>query len=360
MIRLIKPYITFEEIAPELKGIFDSGILTKGKYSKEFPRKMAEYTGAKHAFLTTSATTALTMALRALNVGPGDDIAVSDFSFPASVNVIEDLGARPIFIDVDRETYNMIPEQLEQKITPATKACIFVDALGNPSHLECIVEVCHAHGVVLIEDAACAIGSKVDGKKIGSVSDITCFSLHPRKLLTCGEGGVITTNNDEYAHFFSYKLNHGADLETGEFISYGYNYRMPEIPCLMGCDQVDKIDDIVKQRRSQKERYAALLEPLGFTPQKAASNAYHNVQSVVFTVPQGVDRDSLHDYLASRDIESTIGTYCLSECVYYRDKYNDVQPNASFLQHNTVTLPCYEDIPVEEVCSAIADFMEQR
>lgn len=356
MIKLIKPYISFDDISTELQEIFDSGILTKGKYSKLFPEKMKEYTGARYAFNATSATTALTMALKVLGIGPGDEVVVSDFSFPASVNVIEDVGAKPVFADVSLETYNMTEEALLSRITDKTKAVIFVDALGNPSGLDSVSALCRDRGITLIEDAACAIGSSVDDVKVGAIADITCFSLHPRKLLTCGEGGVITTNNDDFAEILSYKLNHGADA-SGDFISYGYNYRLPEIPALMGCSQIDKIDDIVKERRMQAAEYTKRLEPLGFRAQKAAPNAYHNMQSIVFTVPREVGRDDLVNYLAKRDIESTIGTYCLSECTYYKEKYCDVQQNASFLQHNTITLPCYHGVPISEVCQAVSDYM---
>ena len=357
MIRLIKPYLELEDIDEELRGVFDSGIFTKGTYSKAFPAEIAKYTGAKHAFLTTSATTALWMCLKALDVGPGDEVVVSDFSFPATVNVVEDLGATPVFVDVSPDTYNMVPELLEERITPATKACMFVDALGNPSGIERIVEICHKHGVVTIEDAACALGSKVNDCKTGNIADLTCFSFHPRKLITCGEGGAITTNDDTYARFFEYKLNHGADPATGEYISYGYNFRMAEIPCLMGIHQLRNLDEVVKERRAQRDRYVELLEPLGFTPQVADEGVYHNMQSVVFVVPQGVDRNGLIAYLRANEIESTIGTYCQSACQYYKAKYDVVQPTGYYLQEHTITLPCYKGADVDAVCECCAQFV---
>jgi dTDP-4-amino-4,6-dideoxygalactose transaminase len=360
MIRLIKPYLELSDVEGEMKGIFDSGIFTKGTYSHEFPEQIARYTGASHAFLTTSATTALWMCLKAIGIQPGDEVAVSDFSFPATVNVVEDLGAKPVFIDVDKDTYNMIPEALEERITPAMKACMFVDALGNPSGVDRIRDICHAHGMVLIEDAACGMGSSVDGVKVGNIADLTCFSFHPRKLITCGEGGAITTNNDEYARFFSYKLNHGADPATGEYISYGYNFRMAEIPCLMGVKQLQTLDAVVAERREQQQRYQAALEKLGFKAQSAHDGVYHNMQSVVFTVPEGVSRDGLAAYLKQHEIESTIGTYCQSACAYYERKYGDVQPNGHFLQQNTITLPCYHEVDVEAVCDCCADYIASQ
>ena len=356
MIKLIKPYISYEEIEDQLKEIFESGIFTKGQYSKLLPEKFKNYTKAQYAFLATSATTALTMCLKLIDAGKGDEIIVSDFSFPASVNVIEDVGATPVFADVKLDTYNMDPVDLERKITQNTKAVICVDALGNPSGLKEIAAICKKAGLILIEDAACAIGSSIDGEKIGSIADLTCFSLHPRKLLTSGEGGVITTNNPEYAKILSYKLNHGADLDSGEFISYGYNYRLPEIACLMACSQIDKVDKIVAERQQQAKKYRELLEPLGYIAQAISDDVNPNYQSIVFLVPEGIDRDALCAHLKEEDIESTIGTYCLSECKYYREKYDSLQENASFLQHNTITLPCYTEVPVDKVCSAIASF----
>jgi len=358
MIRLIKPYLDYAELEPQFAEIINSGLLTKGYYSKHFPEMLKTYTGSEHAFLTTSATTALTMALKTLNIGPGDEVIVSDFSFPASANVIEDLGAKPVFADVSLETYNMQLSELEAKVNPNTKAVMFVDALGNPSGLLEISKFCKDHAIPLVEDAACALGSSVGGQVVGKIADLTCLSFHPRKLLTCGEGGAITTDNPEYAQFLSYKLNHGADA-TGDFISYGYNYRLPELACCMGCSQIEKLNEIVDSRIQQAQQYAALLEPLGFVAQKIDANVRHNKQSVVFLVPDGINRDDLINWLKQAEIESTIGTYCLSACTYYLKKYDSVQPNAFYLQNNTITLPCYTDVPVIEVCQSIQKFMDR-
>lgn len=358
MIRLIKPYLQQADIEAELEGIFDSGIFTKGQYSKAFPEKIAQYTGAKHAFLTTSATTALWMCLKALGVGEGDEVLVSDFSFPATVNVVEDLGATPVFVDVSLETYNMLPDVLEEKISPATKACMFVDALGNPSGIDKVVEICHAKGVPVIEDAACAIGSSVGDVRVGAIADLTCFSFHPRKLITCGEGGAITTNRDDFVEFFTNKLNHGASPVTGEYVTYGYNFRMAEIPCLMGISQLEKLDAVIEERRYQQQQYESLMAPLGFIAQKADENVYHNMQSIVFTVPEGVERNDLARFLREDGIETTIGTYSQSACQYYRSKYNDVQPNGYFLQEHTITMPCYGGLDVKQVCESCKRYMD--
>ncbi len=358
MIKIINPYISFDEVKDEFQDIFDSGWFTKGKFVEEFRNEIKNYTKAKFAYLTTSATTALTMALKALDIQPEDEVIISDFSFPATANVVEDLGAKPIFADVSLEIYNMLPSELEKKITSKTKAAIFVDALGNPSGLTKIKAICDNNNLPLIEDAACAIGSSEENNRCGSVADITCFSFHPRKLLTTGEGGAVTFNNQKYKDFFEVKLNHGATAKDGkfEFIDYGYNYRMSELQAVMGIKQLKKIDDIVQSRNKIRIEYINALEELGYKAQKLSLNEIHNIQSLVFTVPTGVNRDDLVKYLKQNKIETTIGTYCLSGTRYYKNKYNSVQPNAQYLENNTITFPCYDNVDIGYIITAIKNY----
>lgn len=355
MIKLIKPYISFDEVEKEFREIFESGWFTKGKFVEAFREKIKSYTGAKHAYLATSATTALTMALKALDIKAGDEVIVSDFSFPATANVVEDLGAISIFSDVSLETFNMLSYDLEKKITPKTKAVIFVDALGNPSGIHKIKEICQQHNLPLIEDGACAIGSSEFGARCGNIADITCFSFHPRKLLTTGEGGAITFNDDKFVKFFDIKLNHGAVVNEGkfDFVDYGYNYRVPELQCVMGIKQLKKLDDIVQSRNEIRDAYIKSLSPLGFGVQTTSDDVVYNVQSLVFKVPEKINRDELVKYLKQHDIETTIGTYCLSGTTYYKNKYNQVQPNAKYLEENTITFPCYDGVDIDFIVSKI-------
>lgn len=351
MIKLIKPYITFDEVESEFREVFESGWFTKGKYVEEFREELKRYTGGKYAYLTTSATTALTMCLKILEIKNGDEVIVSDFSFPATANVVEDVGARPVFADVSLDTFNMLPDDLEKKITPKTKAVIFVDALGNPSGIHEIKEICNKYNIPLIEDAACAIGSSENGIKCGNIADLTCFSFHPRKLLTTGEGGAITTNNSAFAKKLEIKLNHGSIMKENkfDFVDFGYNYRLPELQAIMGIKQLQKLNEIVKERNKVKNLYSIYLEPLGFKIQVVADKVTYNVQSLVFVVPKGVSRDSLILKLKEAGIEATLGTYCLSGCNFYINKYNDVQKNAKFLERNTITFPCYDGLNFDAV-----------
>ncbi|TAJ76994.1 MAG: DegT/DnrJ/EryC1/StrS family aminotransferase [Gallionellaceae bacterium] len=360
-IRLMKPYITFEEVESEFRGVFDSGIFTRGQHVEAFRRQIAEYTGAKHAFLMTSATTALWTSLKLLGVGAGDEVIVSDFSFPASANVVEDLGAIPVFADVDLDTFNMLPSELEKKITPRTKAVIFVDALGNPTGITEIKAICEKYHLPLIEDAACAIGSSENDRRCGSIADLTCFSFHPRKLLSTGEGGAITTSRDDWAEWLEVKLFHGAKGMKGmalDFVDYGYNFRLPELQAIMGRKQLAKIEDIVDERNRIRSAYIAQLEPLGFVPQQLGKNVRYNVQSLVFKVPEGCDRDGLILGLRKAGVESTIGTYALSSGTYYMGKYANPQKNAAKLAQTTITLPCFKEVDVDRVVSSIRDGLE--
>lgn len=361
MIRLIKPYIAYHEVEEDFRKIFESGMFTKGEYVSNFVADLREYIGADHVFLTTSATTALTMCLKILEIGIGDEVIVADFSFPATVNVVEDVGATPVFADVDKQTFNMRPDDLEAKITEKTKAVIFVDALGNPSGIRGIKEICQARGIPLIDDAACALGSSENNIQCGNIADLTCFSFHPRKLLTMGEGGAIATNNPKYAKKLAIKLNHGATMVNGklDFIDFGFNYRMPDLQCVMGIKQLQKLDDIVKRRILLQSQFDEALSLLGFKKQVVYADVIHNVQSLVFIVPEQCDRDELISYLAKHNVETTIGTYCLSNTTYYRNKYKQVQPVASYLEKNVITLPCYDDVDYEYICGKVQEYMKQ-
>lgn len=353
----MKPYICFDDVEADFRVVFESGIFTRGGNVDAFRDELASYTGAKHVFLATSATTALWLCLKLLDIRPGDEVAVSDFSFPATANVVEDLGAIPTFVDVSPESFNMLPEDLERKITSRTKAVIFVDALGNPTGIHQIKDVCEQHGIPLIEDAACAIGSSSEqGRRCGSIADLTCFSFHPRKLLSTGEGGAITTDRDDWADWLTVKLSHGARGTKGmglDFIDYGYNFRLPELQAIMGRKQLARLDQIIDERNAIRDEYIALLEPMGLTPQKIGIGVRHNIQSMVFRVPETVDRNRLILSLKDAGVETTLGTYCLSGTTYYSARYRSVQPNAAALESQSITLPCYAGVPTERVAHLI-------
>lgn len=355
-VRLMKPYITFEEVEADFRGVFDSGIFTRGEHVEAFRRELAEFTGARHVHMTTSATTALWVCLKLLGVGPRDEVVVSDFSFPATANVVEDLGATPIFADVSRETYNVLPETLEALLTPRTKAVIFVDALGNPSGLRAITELCRSRNIPLVEDAACAIGSTESGRRCGSIADLTCLSFHPRKLINTGEGGAITTDNEEWSRWLDVKLAHGAYGAKGvglNFVDFGYNFRLPELQAIMGRKQLEQLDKVIDRRNAMRDAYISALSPMGFVVQSINPGVRYNVQSMVFQVPEGCSRDELIWALKRDGVETTLGTYALSQGSYFVRRYAVKNPNARLLQDTTITLPCHDDMRIDQVVDAI-------
>lgn len=356
MIRLVRPYVGYDEVEADLRQMFADGIFTRGPHVEAFRRELAAYCGSQHAHLTTSATTALALCLRLLGVGQGDEVIVADFSFPASANVVVEVGARPVFADVSALTFNMTADALTRRITPKTKAVICVDAFGNPTGMHEIARICREHKLPLIEDAACAIGSSERGVRCGRIADLTCFSFHPRKLLTTGEGGAITTESTEWSSWLDVKLNHGARGMLGyaqDFVDYGYNYRLSEPQAILGRAQLRKLDAIVAERNGIRNRYVEQLGPLGFLAQSVGTDVVFNVQSVVFRVPSRVERDALIGGLRETGIETTIGTYCLSGTTYFRKRYGDVQPVAEQLQRDTITFPCYAGVDADRVCDAV-------
>jgi dTDP-4-amino-4,6-dideoxygalactose transaminase len=362
-IRLIKPYITFAEVEAEFRDIFASGMLTRGKYVAAFRDELARYTGVQHVYFTTSATTALWVCMRLLGVGPGDEVVVSDFSHPASANVVEDLGATPVFADVSPETYNVPPQELEHRITGRTKAVIFVDALGNPTGIHAALDVCRGRGIPLVEDAACAIGSAERGVRCGRIADITCFSFHPRKLVATGEGGAIVTERDDWARWLEVKLDHGARGTRGvglDFVDFGYNFRLSELQAIMGIKQLAKLDRIVAARNLTRETYRRQLEPLGFVAQAIGRDVTFNAQSLVFRVPETIDRNALIRSLREQGIETTLGTYCLSRTTYYDRRYGQPRPGARRLEDTTLTLPCYEGVDAMAVCNSISELSSRH
>jgi dTDP-4-amino-4,6-dideoxygalactose transaminase len=267
------------------------------------------------------------------------------------------VGAKPVFADVSLDTYNVEAQELERRITARTRAVIFVDALGNPSGVHDILAVCRERGIPLVEDAACAIGSSERGARCGRIADLTCFSFHPRKLIATGEGGAITTERDDWARWLDTKLGHGASGTRGvglDFVDFGYNFRMSEIQAVMGLKQLAKLDAIVAARNVTRDEYIRRLVPLGFVPQAVGAGVTYNVQSLVFRVPARVDRDGLIASLRERDVESTLGTYCLSGTSYYAARYGEPRAGARQLEDTTITLPCFDGVDVAAVCDAVA------
>lgn len=271
--------------------VLKSDYLTTGPAVAAFEKKVADYVGAKYAVAVSNGTAALHVACLAAGIGEGDEVITTPITFAASANCVLYCGGTPVFADIDPDTYNISPEELEKKITSRTKAIIPVHYTGQPCDMDAILEIAHKHNLLVVEDGAHALGAAYKGKKIGSIADMTCFSFHPVKPVTTGEGGMIVTDNEElYRRLVLYRshgitrdkdmmqqyeeqlqqssdpaLQEAADMLRGDVmdpggwyyqqLELGYNYRITDISCALGASQMDKLDRFLECRRQIAKKY---------------------------------------------------------------------------------------------------------
>ena len=355
---LARPYIGNEEFEA-VKRVLESRFLTEGDVTREFERRFAEYCDAKHGIATTSCSTALELALRTIGIGSGDEVIVPDFTYPVTGSVVSLVGANPVLVDVDLNSYNVTAEKIEEAITDKTKAVIPVSLFGNPLEKE-VYRISEEYGIYIIEDAACSAGSILNGKKVGSLADMTCFSFHPRKVITTGEGGMITTNNDEFAERARSLKRFGMRNMNGQvkFVEFGTNYKMSNILSAIGLTQLEKIEKIMKIRIEKAKTYTEMLEKIdGIRPPEVRPNTRHNFQSYVCYVEKKGMRDKVREELAENGVESQIGTYCLHLEPAFRDvKRVGNLENSEKLYYNLVTLPLHHELTLEQqemICGVI-------
>lgn len=274
MIPIAKPWIGEEE-KKEVEKVLDSGMLAYGEWAKRFEKEFAEYIGVKHALSTTNGTQALILALEALNIR-GKEVLVPSFTFISSVTSVIRAGGRPVFVDIDPRTYNIDPEDVRKKITENTIAIIPVHLYGQPANMDEIMEIADEHDLYVIEDAAQAHGAEWKGKKVGSIGHIAAFSFYPTKNMTTGEGGMITTNDDELAYRVAMLRNHG-QKERYLHVELGWNFRMTNIAGAIGVVQLKKLDKANEIRRSNARFYNEVLEDKVATPyeDRRAKHVYH-------------------------------------------------------------------------------------
>jgi perosamine synthetase len=264
-IPITKPYFGEEE-EQAVVLVLRSGWIIQGPKVAEFEHMVAEYVGTRHAIATSSCTTALHLALILHGVGVGDEVIVPSFTFIATANAVRYTGATPVFIDVDPRTYNIDPDCIEAALTPRTKAIMPVHQIGLAADMDRINTIAHRHGLLVIEDAAPAIGVTYKHKRVGSLGNPTCFSFHPRKAITTGEGGMIVTDDDAYAERARILRAHGMSLSglarhpatpmaIEEYHEVGYNYRMSDLHATVGIEQMKKLHCILTQRQQVAARY---------------------------------------------------------------------------------------------------------
>ena len=265
MIPIAKPYLTADEAQAAYDTIL-TGWITQGPRVAEFEEKFAAYTGAKYAVAVSNCTTALHLAMIVAGVGPGDEVICPSMSYIATANSVKYVGAIPVFAEINPANYNLDVNDTAKKITSKTKAILLVHQIGMPADIDAFKALAEKHNLKLIEDAACAAGSSYKGGKIGSHSELVCFSLHPRKVISTGDGGFITTNREDYYQRMKLLRQHGMSVNDRvrhessklifeDHIEVGYNYRMTDIQAAVGIKQLEKLDWIVAERRKIAMRY---------------------------------------------------------------------------------------------------------
>jgi dTDP-4-amino-4,6-dideoxygalactose transaminase len=343
-----------------LQQCLDSGWVTQGPRTAEFEALVAKRHLVKHALATTSCTAALHMAAVALDLGPGAEVVVPALTWVTSAHCAEYVGARAVFADVDPATYNLAPAAFAAAITPRTRAVVPVHLFGLAAEMDEISAIAQRHGLAVIEDAACAIGTSYKGQPVGGIGQVGCFSFHPRKVITTGEGGMLTTERDDLANKVRSLRNHGASPPAPEqggegkpysmaaFGVLGFNLRMSDIQAAVGIAQMAKLDRLLGERRIRAKMYASLLagiEEFALPPHPGDAPG-HTYQSYVIRLRAGgcERRNAIMEFLDTRGIPTRPGTHAVHRLDYYASKYGlrpEDFPNAASCEDTTITLPLF-------------------
>lgn len=362
MIAVAKPYLTAEEAQIAYETVL-SGWVTQGPKVKEFEENFATYTGAKHAVAVSNCTTALHLAMIVAGIKAGDEVICPSMSYIATANAIMYVGAKPVFAEV-RDDFNIDPVHTASLITGKTKAILIVHQIGMPADIESFQALCKQHNLVLIEDAACAAGSSYKGKKIGSHSDLVCFSFHPRKVITTGDGGMITTNNDAYNQRLRLLRQHGMSVNDRvrhnsttvifeDHLEVGYNYRLTDIQAAVGIKQLEKLDFLVTERRKIAQRYNEAFNSIEcFQLPAEGKDCFTNYQSyaVILKESSKIGRNELMQKLLDLGISTRRGVMTSHrETAYKNLDVNKNLPRSEYYSDNSIVLPLYVPMSNEEV-----------
>jgi perosamine synthetase len=360
-IQIASPSFSEEEFQA-LREPLEAGWLTQGPKVAAFEKAFAERHGATHAIATTSCTTALHLALASLGIGPGDEVIVPSFTWVATANVVLYCGATPVFADVDRETFNIDIAHAHSLVSPRTKAIIPVHLFGLCADIDALKARLPGH-IAIVEDAACAAGAFYRGRSAGTLGHAAAFSFHPRKAITTGEGGMLTTDDSKLAEIATTLRNHGASMSEEErhagakpyllpdFNVLGFNYRMTDLQAAVGIVQLGKLDGFVEFRRGWAAWYREALGDLGWLslPQEPEGGV-HAWQAFVATVDPNsapMPRDDLMEFLQAQGIATRPGTHAIHTLGYYRSRYGfepEDLPGSAYCARQTLALPLHSQM----------------
>lgn len=378
-IPVAKPFVSDRE-ADAVREVILSGWIAQGPKVREFEEAFAEFVGTREAVAVSSCTAALHLSLAALDIGEGDEVILPSFTFVASANVVLYQRARPVLADIDLETFTIDPEDVERCISPRTKAIMPVHLFGLAADMTPLLDLAERHGVPVVEDAACAHAATDRGRTAGALGLAGCFSFHPRKLMSTGEGGMITTDDAALARRLRTLRSQGGSVEAYErhaagsvrepsFAELGYNYRMTDIQAAIGLVQLSKAEEMLRRRRLLAERYGQVLAGLrGLRLPVEPPRARHTYQSYVIRIldESPLDRDELMERLQARGISTRRGTTAIHLEPLYRDLI-PVEPaflaRSTEAERTTLALPLYPSMSEAEqqfVTSALRELLGGR
>lgn len=351
VIPVAEPVLTGNE-QTYVSDCLESGWISgSGKYVEMLEEKFAAFCGAPHAVAVINGTAALHVALLALGVGPGDEVIVPDLTYIASANAVTYCGARPIFCDVDPLTWTIRAEDVARRLSPRTKAIMPVHLYGHPADMDQILDLARSHELFVIEDAAEAHGAEYKARRVGTLADIATFSFYGNKIMTTGEGGMVTTNDEDLARKVRLLKGQGVDPERRYwFPIIGYNYRLTNIQAAIGLAQFEKLDWLIKRRREVAMQYKEALQNLPISTSFEAAWAKNVYWLYSICVPEGVDRDFVMDELIKQGIETRPFFYPMHRMPPYYDENGDRSfPVSTELASRGINLPSSANLSNEDI-----------
>jgi perosamine synthetase len=363
MIPIAKPYITEVEAQAAYDTIL-TGWITQGPKVSEFEEKFADYVGSKYAVAVSNCTTGLHLSMIVAGIGDKDEVICPSMSYIATANCIKYVNAIPVFAEIDPKTLSLDINDVKHRITNKTKAILLVHQVGFPADIDAFQKLCQEFNLILIEDAACAIGSSYKGKKIGSHSDLVCFSFHPRKVITTGDGGMITTSNKEYYDRLKLLRQHGMSVNDRvrhesitvifeDHVEIGYNYRMTDIQASVGIKQLENLDWIINERRKIALFYIEQFKNLDFISLPTENeNIFSNFQSFsIYLKPEcSISRNELMEKMLDAGIATRRGVMTIHRELAYKELNGiEILPISEDTSDRSIILPLYVGIAKSEL-----------
>lgn len=359
-IPLIRPYIPAKS-REYLEEVLASGFLTEGPMTRRLEDAVAEYVGCRYVFAVPNCTVGLEIALRAAGIGPGDEVVVPDYTYPATADAVAIVGAVPVIVDIDRETMLMDIAAAEDAITEKTRAVMPVSEFGNPLDHDAWRELCERHGLRLIEDAACSLGSAFKGRRTGGLADVSVFSMHPRKFITSGEGGLVTTDDDGLADFINRYKHFGIVPGGGiSFGTIGTNAKLSNILSAVALGQFEMIDEMLERRIALARRYTELLSGArGIRLPRTTRGGLHSYQTYSVFVQ---DRDRVMREMRESGIEAQIGTIALHREKAFGSnagvRLHGSLSNADEVADTNLALPLYHEMTSAEQDAVVSKLLD--